>query len=115
MKIESPLTDPAILTELGHRIEAARLLRNLTQEQFAALADISRPTLQRLEAGASVQLATLVRVLRALDLLPALDLVIPQARLGPVEQLDTRGRGRKRASRGAPVQPKTGFVWGDEP
>jgi transcriptional regulator with XRE-family HTH domain len=116
MKIDSQLTDPAILAELGRRIEAARLLRNLTQEDFAGAADISRPTLQRLEAGASVQLSTLVRVLRALDLLPALDLLLPPARPGPVEQLDTRGRGRKRASRTAKVTPllKTAFTWGDE-
>jgi transcriptional regulator with XRE-family HTH domain len=117
MKIESQLTEPAILKELGLRVEAARLSRNLTQAGFAEAADISRPTLQRLEAGAAVQLSTLVRVLRALDLLAALDLLLPQARPGPVEQLDTRGRGRKRASRTTPatLAPlKRAFTWGDE-
>jgi transcriptional regulator with XRE-family HTH domain len=114
LKIDSALTDPAILEELGRRIEAARLGRNLKQDRFAAEADISRPTLQRLEAGASVQLSTLLRVLRALDLLPALDLLAPPARPGPIEQLDTRGRGRRRASRQPSAPAKGGFVWGDE-
>ena len=117
MKIEPQLTEPAILKELGLRIEGARLQRNLTQDQFAAAADISRPTLQRLEAGASVQLTTLVRVLRNLDLLPALDSLIPQAQLGPVQQLETQGRGRQRASRttsARPSPPKGAFAWGDE-
>ena len=114
MKIDPALTDPVILAELGRRVEAARLGRNLKQDAFAAEADISRPTLQRMEAGASVQFSTLLRVLRVLDLLPALDLLLPPARPGPIEQLDTRGKGRRRASRSSAPPAKGGFVWGDE-
>lgn len=115
MKIQFGLTDKAIIKELGLRIENARLQRNLTQDEFATLADISRPTLQRLEAGASAQMTTFVRVLRALDLLPGLDLVAPAIQPSPIEQLDIRGGRRRRASRAQPVVPaKTGFKWGDE-
>lgn len=114
MKIQQGLTDKAIMTELGQRVENARLQRNMTQDEFAALADISRPTLQRLEAGASTQMTTFVRVLRALDLLSALDLVTPQVQPSPIEQLDIRSGRRRRASRAKPAPPKQPFKWGDE-
>lgn len=114
MKIQHGLTDKAIMKELGLRIENARLQRNLTQDEFATLADISRPTLQRLEAGASAQMTTFVRVLRALDLLAGLDLVAPQVQPSPIEQLDIRSGRRRRASRTLPRAPKRGFKWGDE-
>ncbi|MET3528072.1 helix-turn-helix domain-containing protein [Phenylobacterium koreense] len=114
MKIQRGVTDKAILKELGERVEHARLQRNLTQDELASLADISRPTLQRLEAGASAQMTTFVRVLRALELLAGLDLVAPQVQPSPIEQLDIRGGRRKRASRNQRPAAKSGFKWGDE-
>jgi len=59
----------APLATLGHRLEQRRLARDLTQATLAREAGVSKSTIERLENGASVQLANLVRVLRALELL----------------------------------------------
>jgi putative transcriptional regulator len=52
MKINAHLTDEAVLRELGERLSAARVSRNLTQAHVAEEAGISKRTLERLEAGA---------------------------------------------------------------
>lgn len=92
-------TDPAVLAELGRRLAARRLERNLTQAELAAEAGISKRTLLRLESGDSTQLTNLVRVLRALELESALEALVPAAGVRPLEQLRSQGKRRKRASR----------------
>ena len=44
MNFDSKLTDEAILRELGGRLTAARLERNLTQEALADQAGVSKRT-----------------------------------------------------------------------
>jgi transcriptional regulator with XRE-family HTH domain len=99
MKIENPLTDQAILEELGRRLAQARLDRNQTQEDFAKAAGLSKRTIERMEAGHSVQMSNLVRAMRALHLAQNIDALLPTAEgPSPLEQLKHKGRERKRAS-----------------
>ncbi|MGE5280703.1 MAG: helix-turn-helix domain-containing protein [Chloroflexota bacterium] len=118
MQITSTLNDAAVLEELGDRLRRARLGRNVTQEQLAEEAGITPPTLNKLEHGKPVQLLTLVRVLRALDMLNGLDAAIPMPGPRPVDQLRQRRRERQRASsskRQAKAKPAAGqWRWGDE-
>ena len=102
MRFTSLLTDDALLVELGAGLERARLERNLSQAQVAEQAGISKSTLERLEGGSSSQLANLIRVLRALDLLEGLNQLLPETPFSPIEQLKLRGKTRQRAS-----SPKT--------
>jgi transcriptional regulator with XRE-family HTH domain len=67
MKITGLLTDDAVLAELGARIAGRRIDMQLTQAAVAEQAGIAKRTLERLEAGDSSQLNTLLRVLRVLD------------------------------------------------
>lgn len=120
MQIERWHTDETILHELGNRLARARLDRNLSQEQLATQAGIGKATLERLEAGAPSKLPTLIRVLRALDMLNGLESLVP-ATAGPSPlQLATRGRERRRAtpSKARPRPetrgPKKRQPWGDE-
>jgi transcriptional regulator with XRE-family HTH domain len=119
MRIESQLTDEAVLGELGERLAALRLARNLTQVQLAAQAGVARSVIQSVETGGSVTTTNLVRVLRELDLLDALDGLIAQPTTSPVAELKLRGRTRRRAAsaRGDAAQPpgaKLPWRWGDE-
>ena len=120
MQLIDLTTDRAVLAELGARLERHRVERDLTQEQLAELAGVGRATLQRVERGESVQMTSMVKLLRALDLLGALDAAVPERIELPIAQLEReqRRRTRQRASgrRGRP--PKQGkrqpWSWGDE-
>ena len=98
MQITSLSTDAAVLAELGRRLERSRLERNVTQEQLAHEAGVSRSTVVRVEAGEQVKLTAIVRVLRALGLAGQLDLLVPEPLPSPVELLRRQGRPRRRAA-----------------
>ncbi|HKH78614.1 MAG TPA: helix-turn-helix transcriptional regulator, partial [Solirubrobacteraceae bacterium] len=85
MKIENDLTDESVLSELGARLERVRLERNLTQRELAARAGVAYKAIQRIEAGESVKLTSLIRVLRGLELLDALDQLVPEPTPSPIE------------------------------
>lgn len=99
MEITNHSSDEAALLELGRRLKRARLDRNLTQEQLAAEAGVSRQTVVRLEAGGAARLPAFVGVLRALGMLGALGSAIPEPLPSPIEQLEMQGRRRQRARR----------------
>jgi transcriptional regulator with XRE-family HTH domain len=111
-------TDDAVLGELGRRLERQRLQRDLTQSEAAELAGIGRATLQRIERGESVQATSLVKLLRALGLLSALDVALPEHLESPIAVLEgqqRRGRRRARGSRGRTPRKRPGeWSWGDE-
>jgi transcriptional regulator with XRE-family HTH domain len=99
MKIDQNLTDEAILQELGSRLAASRLQANLSQEALAEQAGIAKRTLERLESGeVATQLASFLRVCRALGLMEKLDTLIPGPVVSPIAQLKLKGRQRRRAS-----------------
>ena len=52
MKIDALLTDSAVLEELGRRVAQLRIENDLTQQELAEEAGVSRRTVQNLEAGA---------------------------------------------------------------
>jgi len=119
MHIESRLTDEAVLSEIGDRLAALRLGRNLTQQELAQQAGVARDVIQRLEAGGSVTNANLIRVLRELDLLEPLDRLIPEPGPSPLAELRLRGRQRRRAAhpRGGATEPAAEpgpWRWGDD-
>lgn len=116
MRITGRLTDEAVLVELGQRLGRLRLQRNQTQAQLADEAGVNRKAVARLEAGEPVQLVTIVRVLRALGSLDAVDSLLPEAQPSPVELVERRGHARRRARPGSGPGggPETPWRWGDE-
>ncbi|HVU09240.1 MAG TPA: helix-turn-helix transcriptional regulator [Verrucomicrobiae bacterium] len=110
-------TDEAVLTELGGRLTRIRLERNLTQDQLAKEAGVSKRTVQRLETGAvATQLSGFIRVCRVLDVIERFDLLISEPVPSPVAQLKMAGRKRQRASTAKKtVKPSAKkWQWGDE-
>jgi predicted transcriptional regulator len=53
-----------------YQLAEYRRRRTLTQHELAKLADLSRPTIARMEAGHSVRQASIDRVARALKVRP---------------------------------------------
>ena len=115
MAIPTETTDRQVLAELGERLARRRLDRNLTQDQLAREAGVSKRTVVRLENGQSSQVTNLVRVLRALGLLGNLDALVPAPLASPIEALKAKRRQRHRASpaRKKP-KPSSEWNWGDE-
>ncbi|HVC02142.1 MAG TPA: helix-turn-helix transcriptional regulator [Steroidobacteraceae bacterium] len=116
MKITSELTDRAVLREFGDRLERRRIDAGLTQAQLAEEAGISKRTVERIAAGHSIDFGMLLRVLRVLKLLEALDQLVSDLPQSPLVILDGRGRARKRVghSRRPPdvtVVPKPASPW----
>lgn len=97
MKIDNLTSDNAVLQEIGERVSRHRLNKNLTQAQLADMAGVSLSTVNRMEAGHSSQIANLVRVLRALDLLSNIDALIPEPGVSPIQRLEMAGKQRQRA------------------
>jgi transcriptional regulator with XRE-family HTH domain len=120
MHIRDLLTDDAVLAELGSRLERHRVERNRTQAELADEAGIGRATLQRMEHGESVQLTSLIRVLRVLGLLEGLELTLPESLNLPIARLEReqrRSRVRARGRRGTPrpgPSTEAPWKWGDE-
>lgn len=98
MQLTNDLTDDTLLAELGRRLAQQRLDRDLTQQELADEAGVSRHTVHRLEDGESVTLTAFMRVLRALRLLDGLEALVPEPLPSPIEQLERAGARRRRAS-----------------
>lgn len=112
--ISKTLTDDAILSEIGDRLARRRLDLQLTQAGLAEQAGVAKRTVERIEAGASVQMSTLIRLFRVLDLLPGLDQAIPEAVPRPMDILRRKGKQRQRASsRAGKVKPGKPWSWDD--
>jgi len=118
MRLEDLLTDGAVLAEIGRRVERHRLQRNWTQAQLAYEAQVGRATVQRVERGQSVQTLSLVKLLRQLDLLTALDGALPESIELPIVELERAQRhDRKRArvsSKRTRQDPERAWRWGEE-
>lgn len=61
MKTEWLLTDEAVLEEIGRRLKQRRLDLQLTQEILADEAGVSKRTVERIEAGKTAQMSTLIQ------------------------------------------------------
>ena len=108
------LSDEAILAELGARLARRRVELELTQAVVAKQAGVSKRTVERLEAGATIQVLTLIRILRFLQLLEGLEALIPEAAPRPLELLKLRGKRRQRASRKKAQGSQEAWQWGDK-
>lgn len=115
MNISKLMTDEAILAEIGNRIARYRIDQQVTQAALAEQAGVSKRTVERVEAGASVQFSTIIRILRVLDVLQGLDRMISEPTPRPMDLLKHKGKVRQRASSShrSDTIPKN-WSWGDE-
>lgn len=118
MSLENQNTDEYLLAELGKRFARERLDLGITQADLAFEAGISKRTLERIEAGKAVQFTSVIRVLRALRLVPNLDALVSKTGQRPMDILRNRqGKQRQRAPSSRPNvvrEPPGVWRWGDE-
>lgn len=92
------LTDQENMIEIGARLRARRLERNLTTEMLAETTGLNRKTIMDLEAGRDVRLSTILKVFRSMQLLGVLNTALPDTLPGG-QALSSRGQPRMRAYR----------------
>ena len=114
MNISNLMTDEAILEELGRRIARQRLNSQLTQAVLAEQAGISKSTVERIEAGTTTQMSSMIRVLRVLGLVSQLNALIPELAASPMDMLRHKGKQRQRASTKQAKSDSDDWQWGDQ-
>ena len=92
------MTDASFINSIGRFIKINRLKQNKTQGEIADAAGISRSTLSLLERGQTVTVATLIQVLRVLDLLYVMDIFETSDEISPLAYAKLKKKERKRAS-----------------
>jgi len=102
-----------LLEQLGRRMEAYRISRQMKQEELAGKAGISARTLRRLETDGNGTLDTFARLLRALEIDHRLLDVIPDATASPLDARSGAQPPRQRVRHRA-EEPDTPWTWGDE-
>ncbi len=119
MRLVDIHTTDGLLAEIGRRVERHRLESNRTQAELAEEAGVGRATLQRLERGQSVQSSSLIKVLRVLGLLAALEEALPETLELPIAELARaerrvrqRASGRREGS--AADAPDRAWRWGEQ-
>ena len=111
MRIISESSDTEVLHELGERLKRLRIASQKTQADLATATGVALRTVKNLESGKDVAFSTILKVLRALDVLQNLDVAIPVMEISPNEIMKM-GKQRERVRRAG--GRTTAWKWGDE-
>lgn len=106
----SAMSDGALAAHIGAFVKHHRLTRNKSQASIAHAAGISRSTLSLLERGQTVTVATLIQVLRVLDLLYTMETFTVPKTVSPlaIAKLEQTKRIRARSTGKGSKAPQGG-------
>lgn len=93
------MSDNEIIRDIGRRLKALRLTKNITQDELALKTGLNRVTISKTERGQKISLLSLLQILRGLDELQRLDSIIPEETVSPLKLAMLKSRQRKRASK----------------
>lgn len=105
------LTNKEYLQMIGTRIKQYRVYSGISQKDLEEKTGISIRTLSRIEAGTSIQLDSLIKILSALEIDENIELLIPDQSKRPsmfLEKSNTKQRVYKKNTK------LEEFKWGDE-
>lgn len=104
-------SDLYYLTSIGEYIRSNRISQNKTQLKLAEDAGINRTTLSQLEKGRSVNLLSLVQVLRALKKLHIFQEMEVKPQFSPMQLAALEQKPRQRARKGTSKSSKPKSDW----
>ncbi|MFN8165073.1 MAG: helix-turn-helix transcriptional regulator [Bacteroidia bacterium] len=93
------MSDQALAGVIGEYVKHHRLEQNKTQQDISHAAGISRSTLSLLEKGETVTVATLIQVLRVLNLLQVMDVFVVKKEISPIALAKIEQEQRLRAGK----------------
>ena len=93
------MSDERLAKILAEYIKHHRIEQNLSQEELAVRAGLSRPTISLMERGKSMSLNSIIKVLRTLNLLYLFDALKISQVVSPIEMLKMQEKQRKHASK----------------
>lgn len=99
MQISTIMTDSEVVAELGRRLRVLRLQRNIPVADLSQRSGLNASTITRAETGANPRLETVVKIVRALSRIEALDAFLPPPTVSPLALVDSGGVARRRARR----------------
>lgn len=92
-------TDNDVLQELGRRLRALRVSRDVSVAELASRSELNPSTVMNAERGRNPRLQTIVRMLRVLGRLDALDAFLPPPTISPLDAVKRGAEPRQRVSR----------------
>ncbi|MEM7161847.1 MAG: helix-turn-helix transcriptional regulator [Bacteroidota bacterium] len=91
------MSDNALMALIGGFVKQQRLQQHYSQAEVAEKANVSRSTLSLLERGESVNLGSLIQILRSLDALHVLEAFQIKQSFSPMALAKMQAKERKRA------------------
>lgn len=104
-------SDAAVLREVGSFLKSKRIDQNLTQDEVAERAAISRSTLSLAERGENIALGNLLKILRVLDALYVFEHFKTVKTISPLKLAKEDEKKRRKASRSNSQTKKDDIGW----
>lgn len=104
-------SDKMLSETIGNFIKHHRTEQQITQEELANKANISRSTLSLLERGETVTVKTLLQVLRVLNLLYVMDAFVVNKTISPIALAKAEQAKRKRVRSKVNPENKKDSEW----
>ena len=105
MKISSINPESTILEELGRRLASIRKQKGFSQTRLADEAGIGVATLRRIEGGHDSQMESWLKILKALNMISAVDTLLPENYRSPMADVMKSSKEKKSKSRSAASNP----------
>ena len=109
MEIDYLTPEGTILAEMGLRLARLRKQQGFTQTRLAEEAGLGVATLRRIESGQDGQMASWLKLLKALGMTGSIDALLPESLASPMAEVLSAGKKSKKAR----VAEAT-IRWGDE-
>ncbi|MFN6378779.1 MAG: helix-turn-helix domain-containing protein [Flavobacteriales bacterium] len=96
-------SDIALVEMIGNFVKHTRIAQRKTQDDLATIAGLNRWTISQIEKGQTINLRSLIQVLRALDQLQVLEVFLVKDEIGPIEyaKMMLRNKPKKRVRKSA--------------
>ncbi len=109
MKVDYLTPDGTILTEMGRRLARVRKQQGFSQTRLAEEAGLGVATLRRIESGQDGQMASWLKLLKALRMTASIDALLPETFDSPMAEVLAEAKTGKK-----PKVAEVSVRWGDE-